>query len=146
MEVRGPGRGRAVRRRTSPLGKALDPTKLNAQFDARIRKAGVRRITVHGTRGTCATLLAALDVHPRVAMRILRHSNIKMTMEVYTDATDEATYDALRRLGGVLDSPLQFSWLGRSRSRLGDGRPTGPDQSGDVLQGYAVLLGTENRG
>jgi DNA-binding FadR family transcriptional regulator len=28
--------------------------------------------SVHGTRETCASLLAALDVHPRVAMRILR--------------------------------------------------------------------------
>ena len=90
---------------TSPLGKALDPTKFNGRFDARIAKAAVRRITVHGTRGTCATLLAALNVHPRVAMRILRHSNIKMTMEVYTDATDEATCEALRKLGGALDGP-----------------------------------------
>ncbi|WP_371781846.1 tyrosine-type recombinase/integrase [Streptosporangium subroseum] len=89
---------------TSPLGKAMDPTKFNGRFDARVAKAGVRRITVHGTRGTCATLLAALNVHPRVAMRILRHSNVKMTMEVYTDATDEATGEALRRLGGALDS------------------------------------------
>lgn len=32
----------------------------------------------------CASLLAALDVHPRVAMRILRHSQISMTMDVYT--------------------------------------------------------------
>ncbi|WP_431897320.1 site-specific integrase [Nonomuraea sp. bgisy101] len=88
---------------TSPVGKPLDPTKFNGRFDARIVRAGVRRITVHGTRGTCATLLAALDVHPRVAMRVLRHSNIKMTMEVYTDATDEATGAALRKLGSALD-------------------------------------------
>ncbi|MEU3167233.1 hypothetical protein [Streptosporangium sp. NPDC006930] len=62
---------------TSPLGKAMDPTKFNGRFDARVAKAGVRRITVRGMRGTCATLLAALNVHPRVAMRVLRHSNIK---------------------------------------------------------------------
>lgn len=36
-------------------------------------------------------------------MRILRHGNIKMTMEVYTDATDEATVDALKKLGGALN-------------------------------------------
>jgi integrase len=36
------------------------------------------------TRHTCASLLAALDVHPRVAMRILRHSQISVTMNVYT--------------------------------------------------------------
>ncbi len=90
---------------TSPLAQALDPTKFNGRFDARVAKAGVRRITVHGTRGTCATLLAALNVHPRVAVRVLRHSNIKMTMEVYTDATDDATCEALRMLGGALDGP-----------------------------------------
>ncbi len=47
----------------------------------------------------CGTLLAALDVHPRVVMRILRHSKIAVTMEVYTEVPDDITRDALRRLG-----------------------------------------------
>jgi integrase len=46
-------------------------------------KARVPRITVHGTRKTCGSLLAALDVHPRVAMQILGHSKIAITMEIY---------------------------------------------------------------
>ncbi|MGW4638299.1 hypothetical protein ACWEN6_07220 [Sphaerisporangium sp. NPDC004334] len=58
---------------------------------------------MHDTRHTCATLLAALDVHPRVAMRILRHSQIDVTMNVYTEATSEATRKALKRLGKTLD-------------------------------------------
>jgi len=62
----------------------------------------VPRITVHGTRKTCATLLAALDVHPRVAMGILRHSKIGITMEVYTEVPSQATRDALRKLGDWL--------------------------------------------
>jgi integrase len=62
-------------------------------------KLGLRRITVHGTRKTCGTLLAALDVHPRVAMQILRHSQIAVTMEIYTETTSEATRDALSKLG-----------------------------------------------
>ncbi|MEU4579229.1 tyrosine-type recombinase/integrase [Nonomuraea sp. NPDC023979] len=80
----------------------MEPRNFNRGFDRRLTKAAVRRITVHGTRGTCATPLAALDVHPRVAMRILRHSQIKVTMEIYTEATDEATRDALRKLGDTL--------------------------------------------
>ncbi|MCI3152952.1 hypothetical protein ELQ39_14510 [Streptomyces sp. GB4-14] len=40
---------------------------------------GIER--VHDTRHTCASLLAALDVHPRIAMQILRHSEIAVTME-----------------------------------------------------------------
>ena len=39
------------------------------EFDRRISKAGVRRITVHGTRKSCGSLLAALDVHPAWSCR-----------------------------------------------------------------------------
>ena len=45
----------------------------------------------------CRTLLAVLDVHPRVAM----HSSaqrIGVTMEIYTEATSEVTCAALKRL------------------------------------------------
>jgi integrase len=63
----------------------------------------VRRITIQDTRRTCGSLLAALDVHPRVAMAILRHSQIGITMEIYTQVPDKSTRDALRRLSDELD-------------------------------------------
>jgi integrase len=53
-------------------------------------------------RKTCASLLAALDVHPRIAMRIMRHSKIAVTMEIYTEAPSDATRDALRKLSDWL--------------------------------------------
>jgi integrase len=43
------------------------------------------RITVHGARKTCGSLLAALDIHPRVAMQIPRHSKCAITMKIYTE-------------------------------------------------------------
>jgi integrase len=85
-------------------GTAFEPRNFNRRFETRCRKAGVRRITVHATRKTCATLLAALDVHPRVAMRILRHAQIEVTMDVYTEVSDQQTLRALKRLGKQLDS------------------------------------------
>ncbi|MEU7988289.1 hypothetical protein AB0B56_25800 [Streptosporangium canum] len=63
---------------------------------------GYRR--VHDTRHTCASLLAALDVHPRVAMRILRRSQISMTMDVYTQIPSPETRKALDRLNASLDT------------------------------------------
>jgi integrase len=58
---------------------------------------------VHDARRTCASLLVDLDVHPRVAMAILRHSDFSITMEVYTQVSSAATREALRRLGDTLD-------------------------------------------
>ena len=62
-----------------------------------------RCCTLHDMRHTCA-ILAALDVHPRVAMRILRHAQIDVTMNVYTEVSDARTLKALKRLGRQLGS------------------------------------------
>ena len=59
---------------------------------------------MHGARKTCGSLLATLDVHPRIAMQILRHSKIALTMEIYTEIPSAATRDALMKLG---------QWLGQ---------------------------------
>jgi hypothetical protein len=50
-----------------------------------------------------AFLLADLDVHPRVAMQILRHAQFAITMEIYTEVSSRQTRDALKRLGEALD-------------------------------------------
>jgi integrase len=88
---------------TTAHGTPYEPRNFNRQFTARCKAAGIRYIKPHGMRRTCASLLAALDVHPRVAMRILRHSKIAVTMEIYTEVPDAPTRDALRRLGEQLD-------------------------------------------
>jgi integrase len=87
---------------TTLAGTPFEPRNFNRRFETRCARAGVRLITVHDTRHTCATLLAALDVHPRVAMRILRHAQIDVTMNVYTEVSDAKTLQALRRLGKQL--------------------------------------------
>lgn len=61
---------------TTRLGDPIDPRNFHRAFKSRARKAEVPVIPVHATRRTCATLLVALDVHPRVAMAVLRHSRI----------------------------------------------------------------------
>jgi integrase len=53
---------------TTAVGTPFEPRNFNRRFDTRCARSDVRKITVHDVRHTCATLLAALDVHPRVAM------------------------------------------------------------------------------
>jgi integrase len=89
---------------TSAYGTPFEPRNFNRQFAIRCKKSEIRYIRVHDTRRTCASLLVALDVHPRVAMQILRHSQIAMTMEVYSEVPSAKTRNALKRLGRKLDS------------------------------------------
>lgn len=87
---------------TGQHGTPVEPRTFNRAFTARCRKAGVRTITVHDARRTCATLLVDLDVHPRIIMQILRHAQFAVTMEIYAKASSPATREALRRLGDSL--------------------------------------------
>ncbi|WP_243715594.1 tyrosine-type recombinase/integrase [Micromonospora sp. KC207] len=89
---------------TTRLGTPIEPRYFHREFKTRCRKAGVREISVHTTRRTCAFLLVALDVHPRVTMQILRHSQIAVTMNIYGEATSTATQTALKRLGEQFDT------------------------------------------
>jgi integrase len=66
-----------------------------------------RTVDVHALRHTTATLLAKAKVSPRIAQQFMRHSDIKLTMQIYTDVRqlDEAeALDAFPELevnGGV---------------------------------------------
>ena len=44
----------------------------------------------------------ALDVHPRVAMTILRHSQIAVMMDIYSQVSSASTKEALKLLGNQL--------------------------------------------
>ncbi|NYH45876.1 integrase [Micromonospora jinlongensis] len=80
---------------TTRYGTPIEPRNLQRSWQARCDRAKVRPITVHDARRACATLLADLDVHPRVAMQVLRHARFSVTMEIYTQVSSKATRDAL---------------------------------------------------
>jgi integrase len=85
------------------FGLPVDPRNFHRRFKERAAAAGVPVIPVHSTRRTCASLLVELDVHPRVAMQILRHSQISVTMDVYSQVASASTREALSKLGSRLD-------------------------------------------
>jgi integrase len=83
-------------------GGPVDPRNFYRSFQNRLAHAGVPRIPLHGTRHTCASLLVELDVHPRVAMQILRHAKIATTMDIYSHVPTAATRTAISQIGLAL--------------------------------------------
>ena len=70
------------------------------EFQPLLERAGLAAegFTIHSLRHTFATTLAERGVHPSTAQRMLGHSDIRMTLAVYTHATDgmqDAAADAL---------------------------------------------------
>lgn len=88
---------------TTKLGQPVDPRNFYRAFQTRCRRAGVPMTAVHATRKACASLLVALDVHPRVAMQILRRSQIAVTMDIYSEVASDSTLRALKALGDRLE-------------------------------------------
>jgi integrase len=57
--------------------------------------------TFHSLRHTFATALAAKGVHPSTAQKMLGHSDIRMTLAIYTHATDDMQDAATAALEGA---------------------------------------------
>ncbi|MGW7514628.1 site-specific integrase [Streptomyces sp. NPDC054796] len=84
-------------------GGLIEPRGFSRTFERLGKRVGVRRITVRLARHTCGTLLAFLKVHPKVAQAILRHSQIRMTLEIYTHVVDDDQRAGANRLAALLE-------------------------------------------
>jgi integrase len=112
---------------TTRHGTPVEPRNLARIFDLQCEHSGVRRIRLHDTRHTCASLLAAAGTHPRTIMAILGHSQIGVTMNVYTHVATEDQRAAVGLLGGLLDRTTEIEDKRSRQTRPSEGVDEGPD-------------------
>lgn len=55
-------------------------------------------------RHSAASLLLALNVHPRVVMELLGHSQISLTMDTYSHVVHDVLREAVGKLGQALNA------------------------------------------
>lgn len=73
------------------VGKPMNAGNLyRREFQPLLEGAGLadEGFTIHSLRHTFATTLAEKGVHPSTAQKMLGHSDIRMTLAIYTHATD----------------------------------------------------------
>ena len=83
------------------LGDPLDHVG-QRWFQKIAKAAGVRRITFHGLRHTCATLLLKAGVPVPVVSERLGHKSTFITMDIYQHVLPDMQEDAATRLGAIL--------------------------------------------
>jgi integrase len=82
--------------------RPLDPRSDHRAWRALLTEAKVRQARLHDARHTAASLLLQQDVPARVAMEILGHSQISLTLGTYSHVVPELAEDAARRMGEAL--------------------------------------------
>ena len=91
------------------LGTPLNPTRdvldlLKAFF---LKKEDLPNIHFHDLRHSAAALLLSLGVHPKVVQEILGHSQITMTMDIYSHVLPSMHEQAMHTLNEAIGKNQQ---------------------------------------
>ncbi len=84
-------------------GTPQDGNNVRVLFQRLVKGAGLPHQRFHDLRHACASLLIAQNVHPRIVMEILGHSNISITMNTYGHVLSQAQRDAVDSLDKLLN-------------------------------------------
>lgn len=88
---------------TTPMGGPLDGVALlRHRFRPLLAKAGIQEIRFHDLRHTAATLLLGQGVHAKIVSEMLGHSNIAITMDLYSHVTETMQKEAARAMDVLL--------------------------------------------
>lgn len=83
-------------------GTHLGPNHVVEEFKLLLKQAGLPDIRFHDLRHSAATLLLSLGVHPKVVQELLGHTQISMTMDVYSHVLPGMQQDAMSKLNAAL--------------------------------------------
>ncbi|MFB6841176.1 tyrosine-type recombinase/integrase [Streptomyces sp. NPDC056361] len=89
---------------TTRTGQPIEPRNLYRSFTRVAKNADLRVVRLHDARHGTATLLTAAGVPPRVVMEILGHSQIAVTMNVYTHVVQDTQREAVSHMDRLLRS------------------------------------------
>ncbi|CAL9428909.1 Transposase from transposon Tn916 [Streptomyces sp. enrichment culture] len=87
---------------TTRTGRPIEPRNIYRSFTRVAKDAGLRVVRLHDARHGTATLLTAAGVPPRVVMEILGHSQIAVTMNVYTHVVQDTQREAIGHMDRLL--------------------------------------------
>jgi len=80
-------------------GGRLDPGHIIKSLRALLRTLDLPdQLTCHDLRHSCASILLAQNVHPKVVQELLGHSSITVTLDIYSHVVEGLHQDVARRM------------------------------------------------
>ncbi len=86
------------------VGTHLRPSHVVDEFKKLLKRADLPDIRFHDLRHSAATLLLSLGVRPKVVQELLGHTQISMTMDIYSHVLPSMQQDAVSKLNTLLMS------------------------------------------
>ena len=87
---------------TDESGNPIDATKfLRNSFAPLLRRADLSPMRFHDLRHTAATLLLGRGIHPKIVSEMLGHSQIAITLDLYSHVTPTMQRDATAAMQAI---------------------------------------------
>lgn len=83
-------------------GKPVQPRNFARTFDRLIKKASVKKISLHGLRHTNATLLMKQGINPKIVSERLGHANVGITLDIYSHTDLDMQIETVNKLEKML--------------------------------------------
>lgn len=88
---------------TDETGAAIDATKfLRNSFVPLLKAAGLPAMRFHDLRHTAATLLLGRGIHPKIVSEMLGHSQIAITLDLYSHVTPTMQREATAAMDAIV--------------------------------------------
>lgn len=85
------------------VGSYLNADNLrHRSFGPLLERAGLPRVRFHDLRHSAATLLLSLGTHPKVVQELLGHSQIGVTMDIYSHSLPNMQQEAMAEMNRLL--------------------------------------------
>jgi integrase len=85
-----------------PDGRPIHPERFSREFPQTVERSPLPRIRLHDLRHTWATLALHAGVHPKVVQERLGHSNIAITLDIYSHVIPAMQTDAADRVAALI--------------------------------------------
>ena len=89
---------------TSRLGTSLEGTTPNRVMNRILKTTKIRHRKFQALRHTVGTRMMELGVNPKIAAEMLGHSNVTITLNLYSHVSPTMQGDAAARMDAVLGS------------------------------------------
>ncbi|MGN6609146.1 MAG: site-specific integrase [Jatrophihabitans sp.] len=85
-----------------PDGRPIHPDRFSREFTQTVGRSDLPEIRLHDLRHTWATLALQAGVHPKVVQERLGHSNIAITLDIYSHVIPSMESDAADRVAALI--------------------------------------------